>query len=142
MNMELIQLRGHHLFCLLGFRGMGYSEAYAMNMKDIHQQLREQPHTIVRVISGADDLCAKFPCDQPYHCDAMRVFEQDQAFLHVLQLRIGDELTWQDIEKRMQTFATPDLIERVCFDCQWRKYGVCEEGIVRIQHGDGLPELS
>lgn len=137
----MIKLRGHHLFCLIGFRGMGYSEAYATNMKKVHAQLRSAPHTPFQLIEGADDLCAKFPCNEPYHCDAARVAEQDQKFLEKLQLQIGDVVTWADVERRVQTLVTQQVIHEVCFDCQWREYGVCEEGVERVHKGLGLVEV-
>ena len=28
----MYKLRGHHLFCLLGYKGMGYSQEYVDNM--------------------------------------------------------------------------------------------------------------
>lgn len=134
----MLQLRGHHLFCLIGFRGMGYSEEYADNMKKVHAQLRQNPHTPFQLIAGADDLCAKFPCDQPYHCDAERVAQQDAVFLQKLQLKIGDILTWQEVEQRVKNSVTPAVIGEVCFDCSWREYGVCEEGVDHVQHNKGL----
>lgn len=125
----MIQLRGHHLFCMLGFRGMGYSAEYADNMKRIHTLLCDEPNTVIEIVSGADMLCAKFPCDKPYHCDAVRVAEQDRAFLQLLKLQPSQTITWQQIEKRVQQYATPHAIGQICFDCQWRAYGVCEDGV-------------
>lgn len=63
----MIELRGHHIFCLLGYRGMGYSVEYVENMTKVHTILREQTETMIQIIPGPDDLCAKFPDDQPYH---------------------------------------------------------------------------
>lgn len=134
----MLQLRGHHLFCLIGFRGMGYSEEYADNMKAVHAQLRDEPHTPFQLVAGADDLCAKFPCDKPYHCDAERVAQQDAAFLHKLDVQVGDVLTWHDVEQRVRAMVTPAVIAEVCFDCQWREYGVCEEGIGHVHAHKGL----
>ncbi len=137
----MLKLRGHHIFCLIGFRGMGYSKEYAANMAKVQEKLRAFPDTPLCLVNGADDLCAKFPCDQPYHCDTARVLEQDQRFLDKLQLQVGEVITWREIENRVQHLVTPAVIEEVCFDCQWRGYGVCEEGVQRIRQGQGLVEV-
>ena len=39
----MYKLRGHHLFCLLGYKGMGYSQEYVENMTVLHQSLRDNP---------------------------------------------------------------------------------------------------
>ncbi|WP_330583166.1 DUF1284 domain-containing protein [Sporosarcina cascadiensis] len=88
----MIELRGHHIFCLLGYRGMGYSKEYVENMTKVHTILREQTETMIQIIPGPDDLCAKFPDDQPYHCLDKGVYEHDADILKRLALTFSDVL--------------------------------------------------
>ncbi|RIV16861.1 DUF1284 domain-containing protein [Alicyclobacillaceae bacterium I2511] len=134
----MFRLRGHHLLCLLGYRGMGYSQPYVENMTRIHQTLRTTPDTEVLLVAGADDLCDKFPISQTYHCDDVNIHVRDAAILAKLQLEIGQQLTWAAIQNRIQGDIVPKDVANFCSTCTWRSYGVCEEGVEEIRAGKGL----
>ncbi len=106
----MLKLGGHHIFCLIGFRGMGYSKEYAANMAKVHEKLRAFPDTPLCLVNGADGLCAKILCDQPDHCDTARVLEQECRFLDKLQLQVGEVITWGEIESRVRQLVTPAVI--------------------------------
>lgn len=137
-----IRLRGHHLLCLLGFRGMGYSERFTANMRDIYETLRRNPDTIVTVVSGPDDLCAYFPEDRPCHCDNDTVHRRDEIVLRHLNIRTGERLSWREILQRIRAHVQPEHLPVWCAGCPWLGYGVCEEGVARIGKGQDLPPLS
>jgi uncharacterized protein len=134
----MYKLRGHHLFCLLGYRGMGYSEEYVKNMTRLHQTLRENPNTLVELVDGPDQLCAKFPNSGIYHCQDDHIYVRDAAILEKMGLRIGQVLSWGEIEACIRKAVVPSDIQVVCKTCSWRSYGVCEEGIREIHEGKGL----
>ncbi|EIT83948.1 hypothetical protein A374_17974 [Fictibacillus macauensis ZFHKF-1] len=134
----MILLRGHHLFCLLGFRGMGYSKEYVDNMKQLHKTLRENPDSAVKIILGPDELCAHYPNSGEYHCQAEEIYERDAAILQKLQLNVGQQTTWREIETAIKNYSKPDDIATICETCSWRTYGVCEEGIREMHEGKGL----
>ncbi|GIQ67207.1 DUF1284 domain-containing protein [Xylanibacillus composti] len=137
-----VRLRGHHLLCLLGFRGMGYSEEFARNMSGVYEKLRQSPETVIRIVEGADDLCAKFPCDQEYHCDHTTVLQHDERIARHLDVKPGDSVTWDELVERIRVRVQPRHIPEWCATCQWLSYGVCEEGMARIQKGEPLPPLN
>lgn len=136
-----IQLRGHHLLCLLGFRGMGYSEAYAANMTRVYNRLREEPQTEVAIIAGPDELCACFPADAEPHCENASVTSLDRSVLAKLGLRSGDTLPWIEVIALVRSRVQPEDINELCITCQWRAYGVCEAGVRTIKNGEWLPPL-
>ncbi|MCM3766686.1 DUF1284 domain-containing protein [Neobacillus niacini] len=137
----MYKLRGHHLFCLLGYRGMGYSEEYVKNMTLLHQTLRENPKTLVELVEGPDQLCAKFPNSGTYHCQDDNIYVRDAAILEKMGLRIGQVLSWEEIEACICNSVVPSDIQIVCETCSWRSYGVCEEGIREIHEGKGLRKV-
>ncbi|PLT32855.1 DUF1284 domain-containing protein [Bacillus sp. V5-8f] len=137
----MYKLRGHHLFCLLGYRGMGYSQEYVENMTRLHQTLRVNPSTGIEIVKGPDHLCEKYPNSGEYHCQDVHIYERDAAILKKLGLQIGQILYWEDIEARIRKHIVPSDIEGVCESCSWRKYGVCEEGVQEIIEGKGLREV-
>lgn len=137
----VLKLRGHHLFCLLGYRGMGYSEEYVKNMTILHQTLRNEPNTFIQLVNGPDQLCEKYPNSGDYHCENKNIYEKDAIILKKLGLEIGQILSWSEIESRIRKHAVPSDLATICESCSWRAYGVCEEGMQEIIEGKGLREV-
>lgn len=137
----MFKLRGHHLFCLLGYRGMGYSPEYVQNMTHLHQTLRNNPKTFIQLVKGPDQLCEKFPNSGIYHCQDENIYERDAVILKKMGLEIGQILMWEEIESRVRKFVVPSDIQMVCETCSWRSYGICEEGIQELHEGKGLREV-
>lgn len=137
----MIKLRGHHIFCLLGYRGMGYSAEYTENMTKIHDVLRKRPDTLIQITKGPDYLCAKFPKGQPYHCKDKGIYVRDAEILRKLALKVSDVLPWREVERRIRLHVVPDDIVVVCETCSWRSYGFCQEGVEDIVETRGLREV-
>lgn len=137
----MYMLRGHHLFCLLGYRGMGYSQEYVENMTRLHQTLRDNPEARIQLVKGPDQLCEKYPNSGEYHCQDDNIYERDAAILEKLGLKFDQILIWKDIESLIQKYIVPSDIQIMCESCSWRSYGVCEEGIKEILEGKGLREI-
>ncbi|WP_409297395.1 DUF1284 domain-containing protein [Peribacillus sp. SCS-26] len=138
----MYKLRGHHIFCLLGYRGMGYSREYAENMTRVHQALRNDPGMKIQLVEGPDQLCEKYPNSGIYHCQDVHIYTRDAAILEKLGLRIGQTVSWGHIVALIRRRALPSDIEEMCTSCSWRSYGVCEEGIQDILDGNGLREVN
>lgn len=136
-----IELRGHHLLCLLGYRGMGYSDSYVENMTRTYRTLLAEPDTACKIVSGPDHLCACFPADGDYHCEDRNVAERDELILRKLGLASGDVTTWADILSRVASSLRPDDLHAICSTCPWLPYGVCQEGIALVAAGESLPPV-
>lgn len=137
----MFRLRGHHLLCLLGYEGMGYSEEYSANMTRLHQTLRAEPETEILLVYGSDDLCDKFPPEEPYHCDDLNVHQRDSVILTQLGVAIGQVWRWSALEQRIAGNVVAGDVPRFCSTCPWLAYGVCERGVDSIKTGKGLPLL-
>ncbi|NEW09272.1 DUF1284 domain-containing protein [Paenibacillus sp. SYP-B3998] len=136
-----IGLRGHHLLCLLGYRGMGYSQEFCENMTSVYEILRNKPETMIRIVLGPDDLCAAFPSDKEPHCEGRTVYARDALIVEKLRLKVGTERSWSDICKQVGEHVAPSDIGHLCATCQWQPYGVCEEGVRLIAAGEALPPV-
>ncbi|CAM3930353.1 DUF1284 domain-containing protein [Cohnella lubricantis] len=136
-----IRLRGHHLLCLLGYRGKGYSDGFCANMTAIYETLRRGSDTEIRIIEGPDEICRSFPADQPSHCLNASVFHKDRAILDKLALAPGDTVQWQEICDRVAAQVAPEDIAHLCRDCQWQPYGMCSEGVGHIRAARTLRKL-
>lgn len=138
----MYRLRGHHLLCLLGYRGMGYSDAYVEKMTSVYSTLNARPDTEIELVEGPDTLCAEYPCSDEYHCENVSVYKRDHAVLEQLGLTIGQVVRWDLVLEAIRTNAKPSDIATLCQTCSWRSYGVCEEGIRLIRNGRALPDIS
>ncbi|RAP78036.1 DUF1284 domain-containing protein [Paenibacillus montanisoli] len=136
-----IRLRGHHLLCLLGYRGMGYSAGFTANMTRVYNELRERPETPIEIVKGPDALCACFPADVEPHCRNDSVAKHDERILQKLGYGYGMVLPWSEVIARVRDNVVPEDINTLCYTCQWRSYGVCEAGVRLIKQGERLPPL-
>lgn len=139
--MTVIRLRGHHLFCLMGYRGKGYSDGFCANMTSVYETLRSRPDTTIELIEGPDDICAAFPSDQPSHCQNRSVYQKDHAIIRKLGLETGSRFSWETVCSRAAAFAKPEDVRTLCRDCRWQPLGLCEEGVGHIVQAGSLRRL-
>lgn len=133
-----IRLRGHHLLCLLGYRGMGYSADFCTNMTAIYETLRTKPDSVVELVTGPDDICRAYPPDELNHCSGT-VHQLDDAVLAKLGFKPGERLSWREVCDRISQKVVPADIGHLCASCPWQSYGVCQEGVQYIAEGMPLP---
>ncbi|WP_159884643.1 DUF1284 domain-containing protein [Paenibacillus puerhi] len=135
----MIRLRGHHLLCLLGYRGMGYSDEFCINMTAIYERLRVQPETEIVMIEGPDDICGHYPKDQHAHCEGASVYTRDARVLDKLGMELGKPVPWSQVTAKVADHVEPGDIQVICASCPWEPYGVCKEGVDIIRRGESLP---
>ena len=63
-----VVLRVHHLLCLHGFRGFGYSPEFVSNMQLVRDGLASSPDVEVEVTTSPDDICSACPHLQEGKC--------------------------------------------------------------------------
>jgi hypothetical protein len=134
-----MQIRGHTLLCLQGFRGEGYSPGFIDNLAKIHRQLEQQPDTLLEVIDAPDAVCGACPQPRDAGCtlngeqseDQMRA--QDQDVLRRLGLKAGTSLRWREILHRIRASVTGTDLPAICGQCRWLPLGYCKEGIDQLR---------
>ncbi|MFD2331192.1 DUF1284 domain-containing protein [Cohnella sp. GCM10020058] len=136
-----IKLRGHHLLCLLGYRGKGYSEGFCANMTRVYERLRTEPETEIELILGPDDICAAFPEDQEPHCENASVYRKDEEIARQIGIAIGERRAWADVIAAVAIRVGPNDIGSLCRDCRWEPYGLCREGVAHVHLSPSLREL-
>jgi hypothetical protein len=137
--MDPIDIRGHTLLCLQGFRGEGYSPDFVANMASLHSRLVLNPKVPVRVVVEPDAICAACPNLGPSGCRlrgegteaAMRV--QDRDVMGRLSIAPGELLSWEEILRRIAATVGSGMLPEICGSCPWLPLGYCAEGIERLQ---------
>lgn len=138
-GLGLMILRAHHLICILGFRGLGYSKEYVANMSKIVGQLRSSPQTLIEIASRPDDICVPCPFLKEGGCHERGVESEemvrnrDDAVLEKLNVLAGDMITWAEVENRIRSSISPEDLDRICHDCQWLPQGYCVAGLKRLR---------
>ncbi len=118
--MKLI-LRGHHLLCLKGFQGYGYSEDFTKNMIEINA-LRKSENTTIQLTNSPDDICKSCPHLKDGFCeDEMKNYEIVNMDNEVLK-KLDPSLEYDAIElfeKIGKIFNTKESVSKICFNCIW-----------------------
>lgn len=139
----MVSLRGHHLLCLLGFRGLGYSQEFVDGLSRIALHLRSFPQTRIQVIDQPDDICSACPflgeegCQEKGPQSEEIARGRDEAVMRRLDLKVGEELDWVEAKGRVRSTMSPADLDEICQDCQWLPYGYCKEGLERLIKGEG-----
>ncbi|MBI4308042.1 MAG: DUF1284 domain-containing protein [Chloroflexi bacterium] len=135
-----VRLRGHHLLCVLGFRGKGYSAAFVENMARVVGHIRLEKDTPVRVLLKPDDICHPCPFRLDDRCrrkpDAEeRVQVHDADVMARLGVLGGAMLPWSEIEARIAKHIAPEDLHQICRTCSWLSLGYCTEGVSELKSG-------
>jgi len=142
MAQAVIRLRGHHLLCLHGFRGLGYSPEFISNMQAVKDRLLDA-QVEVEVSISPDDICAACPhladggCSKKEDSEA-RISAKDAEVLRRLSLSPGDRLPEGDLFALVAEQFSAGISD-LCSSCKWYPLGWCEEGIQRSTSNFQLP---
>ena len=128
----MINLRPHHLLCLLTFVGRGYSDSFALRLLGVVESLK--CGTPARLIEGPDSICAGLlGCrNDDGHCRNASVTQRDETALALLQpffehrLEPGAEIP-DPLGRRpaLRAAYRDGAFQAACSDCPWQ--GFCRE---------------
>ena len=120
--MKLV-LRGHHLLCLKGFQGYGYSDDFVSNMTEINSA-RKLKSTTVTLTDCPDDICRACPNLKGNLCENeeqnRKIGQMDNAVLK----RLGGESEHDSVElfeKVDLIFSTKESLREICSNCMWHE---------------------
>lgn len=134
-----LTLRGHHLLCVHGFRGMGYSPDFVKKMSSIVEKIRDEEQDFpVQVVAALDEACSACPNKGETKCEASensneRVVAMDRRAIEHLGLKEGHTYQKSFLIKLTAEKVAPDDLDHICGSCSWLSYGVCKEGIAMLK---------
>ena len=116
-------LRGHHLLCLKGFQGYGYSEDFVKNMINVNN-LRKNKNTDIVLVDNPDDICKACPNlkNNIYKNKSQneKIIMMDNEVLSKLnskKIYNSKEL----FEKIDFLFNTKESVDKICPKCNWQE---------------------
>ncbi|WP_197280119.1 DUF1284 domain-containing protein [Bacillus sp. FJAT-27251] len=137
-------LRGHHLLCVHGFRGMGYSPDFIVRMGEIVADIRNPDKEFsIQAVTAFDDACMACPHRGQTKCVAdegsnEHVLSMDGKVISHLGLSEGESYQKSPLLKLTAEKVKPDDLDFLCEGCSWLPYGVCKEGITELRKTFGI----
>lgn len=131
---DTLRIRAHHLLCIQGFQGKGYSADFINNMSQIIYFLNDGPNNIskkIKVINHSDDICNHCPHLEKTHLETnicsqfpeseKRINEMDNQTMELLKLEYGQKYNYNDISRKINNINSFFQIKSICGHCSWNK---------------------
>ena len=119
-----LMIRAHHILCMQGFHGLGYSREFTKNMTLITEKIRNNPSFFIKIIIGADSICKHCPhlsngvCEM--EMDSLKfISSMDVLVLKNLNMEAGSLISSAQI-KTLTGNLSPKIVKEICGDCRWR----------------------
>ena len=121
---ELLKIRAHHILCMQGFQGLGYSRDFTRNMTLICEKIQKNPSFFIKIIIEADSICEYCPNLLDGLCnlemDSLKLISSmDSLVLKSLKMESGSVISSVQL-KNLASSLTPKKVEKICGDCSWR----------------------
>jgi len=123
---ELLKIRAHHLCCIQGFQGYGYSLAFVANMRAVISDLEALPSRPLKLVTVCDAICVSCPskreCTVQESVLSQRIRQMDLVVLDKLRLDDGTVLNADDAFRLINSkLSKASDVEEVCGTCKWRQ---------------------
>jgi hypothetical protein len=129
------RIRPHHLLCIQGFRGQGYSPTFIANLSRIKEYFEAAPDAPVELVHGVDEICDYCPhldsndCTRP----GQKVSELDRMALERMKLSAGMTESWSFFVDAICEHIDTAKMDEVCHGCNWIDLGFCAQGIEKLR---------
>ncbi|HDP70316.1 MAG TPA: DUF1284 domain-containing protein [Actinobacteria bacterium] len=134
----VIKFRAHHLLCILGFQGVGYSKKFIVNMENIIEVFRADGSSEVGLIHQCDDVCKYCPHNIGGRCQKKNSSAKnsptimDLKLLERLEIVSGAIIRISEAMSLIKERVDLNFMRNMCKDCEWKSLGSCEEGLKRL----------
>lgn len=120
---DVIKIRAHHLLCMQGFQGYGYSKDFTTNMAQVIKNLKS-PNREIEIIAECDAICLPCPHKKDRVCrknpsSTVELKNIDTYILKKLGFENGSKIKAEDIFPFVKTKLNDSDIKYICGDCQW-----------------------
>jgi hypothetical protein len=124
---DVIRLRAHHLLCLQGFQGYGYTKEFIKNLQEIFTRFDSDPDLVIEIITECDDVCTECPYIKDGVCSkepdsASKMKDMDVRVLKMIKVEEGYRGTADEFIKLVnENLKDINQIQPICGDCEWKK---------------------
>jgi hypothetical protein len=120
-----IKIRAHHILCIQGYQGHGYSQNFEENMGKMVEKFRLNPNLPVTVVCETDGICEYCPYQSAGRCintplANKQISTMDSLVLEKLSLESGDTLNINKLISLTKKLNKTDVME-ICGECSWKE---------------------
>lgn len=120
-----MKIRAHHLLCIQGFQGYGYSEEFTENMSKVIQNLKSFPDHKIQITTCCDVLCACCPHNIANKCAESsnsneKMIEMDIKVLKTIGLQANTIIEAHDAFQLVNKYFKSSHIIEICGNCKWK----------------------
>lgn len=123
---DSIKIRAHHLLCMQGFQGYGYSPEFERKMDEIINYIKSHPHCKLQVVADVDILCQHCPHQEDGRCNKSTysnsfIIDMDFLILKKLDIKERREELAQNLFLQVnEVFKDQDDLKDICGNCSWK----------------------
>jgi hypothetical protein len=113
-------------------------------MARLVDRLNSHLETPIRLVKGADDVCASCPHLDRGACKRFgeQVEEFDDKVITKLGYRIGDTQSWSKLLDDLSTAIPADRLADYCGECRWLDLNYCYKGLKSLAARRERPTLN
>jgi hypothetical protein len=125
----MINIRPHHILCMHGFAGKGYSEIFIENMKNVIESIRKENQLLI--VFSRDDICKKCPNLQAekYCMTEEKINRLDSVTITEFDLE-EKIYAYTEIVEILKKKNVANILEKICVECGWYESGICKETMI------------
>lgn len=123
---KCLKIRAHHLCCIQGFQGYGYSPAFVANMRAVISDIKAFPSKLLNLVSECDAICISCPSER--ECTAQksvlshRIRNMDLVVMEKLKIEEGTVMEADEAFRLINSkLNNASDIEDICGTCKWRQ---------------------
>ncbi|AFD00147.1 hypothetical protein Mtc_1393 [Methanocella conradii HZ254] len=133
-----IPLRAHHLLCILGFQGIGYTAGFIRNFQKVKRMVEQHPELEIEVVDSCDVICIACPNMQSGECYRsglkynQKVKDIDHRVMERLGIKPGSRFKASELYGLIKEKIKPEDIQEICRGCEWLDLGFCPRGLASL----------
>jgi hypothetical protein len=118
-----IRIRAHHLLCIQGFQGYGYSLDFVTHMDRVISFFKSKPYYSLEIVINTDEICSQCPHNICGKCEKGSQDEIDKVDMLVVK---NASLDLKHIYTVREAFSTInenlnyDHLVNICSECNWK----------------------
>jgi uncharacterized protein len=122
---KCLKIRAHHLCCIQGFQGYGYSPVFVANMMAVISDIDAFPSRPIKLVSECDAICISCPgkkeCSAQQSVLTHRIRNMDLVVMEKLKIKEGTVMSADEAFRLISSLNNASDIEDVCGACKWRQ---------------------
>ncbi|HOP08680.1 MAG TPA: DUF1284 domain-containing protein [Candidatus Methanofastidiosa archaeon] len=112
---EIVNIRPHHLLCIINFDGLGYSTEFVEKLRVVKEKIDEDS-IVIRLTEGQDDICKT--CPNRMKCSQMNYTRiLDKKVMIATDLEYGKEYGAAKLIDIIKSKITWNLLNMICENC-------------------------